>query len=123
MRVHFPTCIELSRVVVDGDIVIVVLALQRTHKGPHPMPMGTIPPTGKRINAPCCDVFCLLDGKILFNCYLSGTPILRSSACSRTSRRRSAKTGRPKGIDAREFLRGTGEAVQNQQVPEDDDGR
>jgi ketosteroid isomerase-like protein len=33
-----------------------------------------IPPTGKRMDAPCCDVFRLRDGKIQsFNCYPSGT--------------------------------------------------
>ena len=68
---------ELFRVFVDGDTVIVELALQGTHKGPLPMPMGTIPPTGKRIDAPCCDVFRLVDGKIQsFNCYVSGTVLL-----------------------------------------------
>jgi hypothetical protein len=25
----------------------------------------TLPPTGKRIDAPCCDVFGLVDGKII----------------------------------------------------------
>jgi ketosteroid isomerase-like protein len=68
---------ELFRFFVAGDTVIVELALQGTHKGPLPMPMGTIPPTGKRMDAPCCDVFRLVNGKIQsFNCYPSGTVIL-----------------------------------------------
>ena len=35
-----------------------------------------LPPTGKRMDAPCCDVFELVDGKIKrFECYPSGTVI------------------------------------------------
>jgi ketosteroid isomerase-like protein len=68
---------ELYRFFVAGDVVIVELALQGTHKGPLPMPMGIIPPTGKLMDAPCCDVFRLVNGKIQsFNCYPSGTAIL-----------------------------------------------
>jgi hypothetical protein len=38
--------------------------------------MGVIPPTGKRMDAPCCDVFDIVDGKIKrFDCYPSGTII------------------------------------------------
>jgi hypothetical protein len=41
------------------------------------LPQGTVPPTGKRMDAPCCDVFRLKDGKIQsFNCHPSGTGIL-----------------------------------------------
>jgi ketosteroid isomerase-like protein len=41
------------------------------------LPSGTIPPTGKRMDAPCCDVFRLENGKIQsFNCYPSGTIVL-----------------------------------------------
>ena len=68
---------ELYRFFVVGDTVIVELALQGTHKGPLALPQGAVPPTGKRMDAPCCDVFQLKDGKIqLFNCYPSGTVIL-----------------------------------------------
>jgi len=67
---------ELYRFFVDGDTVIVELALQGTQKGPLKSPLGTIPPTGKRMDAPCCDVFRLKNGKIQsFNCYPSGTVI------------------------------------------------
>ena len=48
---------ELYRFFVDGDTVIVELALQGTPKGPLELPLGTIQPTGKRMDAPCCDVF------------------------------------------------------------------
>src|ERR1700684_1713468 len=48
---------ELFRFFNAGDTVIVELALQGTHKGPLSMPQGIIPATGKRMDAPCCDVF------------------------------------------------------------------
>lgn len=68
---------ELSRVYVSGDIVVVQLALQGTHQGPLNLPYGTLPPTGKRMDAPCCDVFELTGGKIKrFDCYPSGSVIL-----------------------------------------------
>jgi ketosteroid isomerase-like protein len=68
---------ELYSFYVIGDTVVVELALQGTHKGPLALPQGTVPPTGKRMDAPCCDVFRLKDGKIQsFNCYPSGTVML-----------------------------------------------
>jgi hypothetical protein len=58
-------------------VVIVELALQGTHDGPLWLPQGILPPTGNRMDAPCCDVFRLRDGLIqLFDCYPSGTVIL-----------------------------------------------
>jgi ketosteroid isomerase-like protein len=67
---------ELFRVYVTGNIVIVQLALQGTHNGPLVTPMGVIPPTGNRMDAPCCDVFEIEDGKIKrFDCYPAGTII------------------------------------------------
>jgi predicted ester cyclase len=67
---------ELYRSFSVGDVVVVELALQGTHKGPLPTPMGILPPTGKRMDAPCCDVFRLVNGKIQsFDCYPSGTVI------------------------------------------------
>jgi len=68
---------ELYNSYVIGDTVVVELALQGTHKGPLALPQGTVPPTGKRMDVPCCDVFRLKDGKIQsFNCYPSGTVML-----------------------------------------------
>ena len=68
---------ELYRFFTVGDTVVVELALQGTHTGPFELPLGTIPPTGKRMNTPCCDVFRLKNGKIQsFNCYPSGTVLL-----------------------------------------------
>lgn len=67
---------ELERFYLDGDTVIVQLRLQGTHTGPLETPAGTVPPTGRRMDAPCCDVFELVDGKIKrFDCYPSGTVI------------------------------------------------
>jgi ketosteroid isomerase-like protein len=60
-----------------GDVVFVELALQGTHKGPLKMAEGVIPATGKRMDAPCFDVFRLVNGKIAsFHCYPSGTVVL-----------------------------------------------
>jgi hypothetical protein len=55
---------ELYAVFVSGDTVVVELALQGTNKEPLELPIGVIPPTGKQMNAPCCDVFQLTNGKI-----------------------------------------------------------
>ncbi len=39
---------------------------------------GTVPATGNRIDAPCCDVFELVDGKIKrFDCYAEASVIAR----------------------------------------------
>jgi ketosteroid isomerase-like protein len=68
---------ELYQLYVSGNIVVVQLALQGTHLGSLQLPAGTLPPTGNRMDAPCCDVFELTDGKIKrFDCYPSGSIIL-----------------------------------------------
>ena len=69
---------ELYQLYAIGDRMIVVeLALQGTHNGPLELPIGIIPPTGRKMNAPCCDVFQLTNGKIeFFHCYPSGTVVL-----------------------------------------------
>jgi ketosteroid isomerase-like protein len=59
-----------------GDHVLVELSLNGTHTGDLVIPAGTISPTGKKINAPCCDVFRVKDGKVFsFHCYVA-VPIL-----------------------------------------------
>jgi steroid delta-isomerase-like uncharacterized protein len=69
---------ELHTFYVTGDVVIVQLSLQGTHLGPLVLPSGTVPPTGKKMDAPCCDVFELQDGKIKrFDCYAEGSVIAR----------------------------------------------
>ena len=68
---------ELYHVYTSDNMVVVQLALQGTHLGPLRLPAGTLPPTGKRMDAPCCDVFELIDGKIKrFDCYPEGSVIL-----------------------------------------------
>ena len=68
---------ELYQLYTSGDIVVVQLALRGTHLGPLNLPFGTLPPTGKRMDAPCCDVFELADGKIKrFDCYPEASIIL-----------------------------------------------
>jgi ketosteroid isomerase-like protein len=68
---------ELYRFYTSDDVVVVQLALQGTHDGPLVLPTGTIRPTGRRMDAACCDVFELVDGKIKrFDCYPSGTVIM-----------------------------------------------
>jgi ketosteroid isomerase-like protein len=68
---------ELYELYSTGNIVVVQLALQGTHRGPLKMPRGTIAPTGRRMDGPCCDVFEITDGKVQrFDCYPSGTVIL-----------------------------------------------
>ena len=64
----------LDKVYVSGDVVVVELSLNGTHKGPLVLPAGTIPATGKEIQAPCCDVFHLKAGKVTsFHCYTAAT--------------------------------------------------
>jgi ketosteroid isomerase-like protein len=68
---------ELYKFYSTDNIVVVQLALQGTHGGPLKMPGGMIAATGKRMDAPCGDVFELVDGKIKrFDCYPSATVIL-----------------------------------------------
>jgi ketosteroid isomerase-like protein len=68
---------ELRRFYTSDDVVVVQLALQGTHDGPLVLPTGTVSPTGRRIDAPCCDVFEVVEGKIKrFDCYPSGTVIM-----------------------------------------------
>ena len=72
------------------------LALHGTHLGPLDLPIGTVRPTGKRMDAPCCDVFELVDGKIKrFDCYPEGSIILTPARRDRQPQRRTrALTGK-----------------------------
>jgi ketosteroid isomerase-like protein len=42
---------ELHRIYVDGNVVVVQLALQGTHDGPLQLPFGELPATGKQMDA------------------------------------------------------------------------
>ena len=67
---------ELYRTYADGNVVVVQLALQGTHDGPLQLPFGELSATGKKMDAPCCDVFELEDRKIKrFDCYPEGSVI------------------------------------------------
>jgi SnoaL-like polyketide cyclase len=67
---------ELYSVRSFGDHVLVELSLNGTHKGALLIPAGTISPTGRKMHAPCCDVFHLKDGKVFsFHCYVA-VPVL-----------------------------------------------
>ena len=67
---------ELYHMYFMDDVVVVELSLNGTHRGDLVLPAGTIPPTGKVMKAPCCDVFHLVDGKVTsFDCYVA-VPIL-----------------------------------------------
>jgi ketosteroid isomerase-like protein len=67
---------ELYNMYFRDDVVVVELSLNGTHKGDLVLPKGTIPPTGRTMRAPCCDVFHLKDGKVVsFDCYVA-VPIL-----------------------------------------------
>ncbi|MFD3581727.1 nuclear transport factor 2 family protein [Streptomyces sp. NPDC058683] len=64
--------------VIDHGMVIVQLRLQGTHLGTLVTPDGTFPATGKRIDAPCGDVFEIVDGRIKrFDSYPEGLVIAR----------------------------------------------
>jgi hypothetical protein len=68
---------ELYDFYVTGDVIVIELSLNGTHRGPLVLPAGTISPTGQEIHAPCCDVFHLIDGKVKsFHCYAAGTILL-----------------------------------------------
>jgi steroid delta-isomerase-like uncharacterized protein len=68
---------ELYDFWVDGNTVVVRLALQGTQTGPLVSGFGVLPPTGNRIDAPCADIWEIDDdGKIKkFDCYAEGTII------------------------------------------------
>jgi predicted ester cyclase len=68
---------ELYNMYASGDRIIVELSLNGTHKGPLVLPAGTIPATGNKIEAPCCDVFLIENGKVKsFHCYTAATILL-----------------------------------------------
>ncbi|RMC36046.1 ester cyclase [Paracoccus alkanivorans] len=57
----------------DG-VVVVELAIRGTHTGDFATPAGTLAPTGRTIDVPCCDVFQVKDGKVVsFHCYNAAT--------------------------------------------------
>jgi len=68
---------KLSKLYFDGDVVVVELTLNGTHRGDLPMGLGTLPATGKEFHIPCIDVFHIEDGKVsAFDCHYAGTIML-----------------------------------------------
>lgn len=67
---------ELDSFFFDDNVVVVELSLNGTHKGDLVIPEGRIPPTGRQIHAPCCDIVHIDAGKIAsFHCYVA-IPVL-----------------------------------------------
>jgi ketosteroid isomerase-like protein len=61
---------ELLNIYVAENVVVVEIAIRGTHKGELALASGTLAPTGKVIDVPCCDVYHLEGGKIIsFHCY------------------------------------------------------
>ncbi|GLY06989.1 nuclear transport factor 2 family protein [Actinoplanes sp. NBRC 101535] len=68
---------ELLGVHAIGDVVVVELRIQGTHRGGFPTPVGEIPPTGNRIDVPTADFWFLREGRIeRFDCYNSANVLL-----------------------------------------------
>jgi ketosteroid isomerase-like protein len=69
---------ELFSIYQMGDVIVVELAIRGTHRGPLVTPAGTLPPTGRTIDVPCCDVFHMKDGKVVsFHCYNAASILQR----------------------------------------------
>ena len=69
---------ELFNIYAMEDVIVVELAIRGTHRGALVTPDGTIPPTGRTIDVPCCDVFHLRDGKVVsFHCYNAASILQR----------------------------------------------
>ena len=61
---------ELFSIYVAKNVVVVEHAIRGTHKGELHLASGTLAPTGKAIDVPCCDIFHVENGKIIsFQCY------------------------------------------------------
>ena len=61
---------ELLSIYVAENVVVVEIAIRGTHKGELALASGTLAPTGKAIDVPCCDVFHVESGKVIsFHCY------------------------------------------------------
>lgn len=71
MAVAFPDVHrEIFSTYALNGVVVVELAIRGTHTGELATPHGTLQPTGKVIDIPCCDVFHIKDGKVSsFHCY------------------------------------------------------
>lgn len=61
---------EIFSMYAMNDVVVAELAIRGTHTGELVTSEGTLAPTGKIIDVPCCDIFHIENGKIVsFHCY------------------------------------------------------
>jgi hypothetical protein len=61
---------ELFNIYVAENVAVVELPIRGTHKCEFTLASGTVAPTGKAIDVPCCDVFHLERRKVIsFYCY------------------------------------------------------
>lgn len=64
-KTAFPDCtVNLTKQMVTEDGVISEFMARGTHRGPLGSPGGAIPPTGRRIDYPVCEVWEVRDGKL-----------------------------------------------------------
>ena len=69
---------ELLSIYVAGNVIVVEIAIRGTHKGELALASGTLAPTGKAIDVPCCDIFHVESGKVIsFHCYNLPSAMLR----------------------------------------------
>ncbi|ASR07456.1 ketosteroid isomerase [Rhizobium leguminosarum bv. viciae] len=69
---------ELFNIYAMEDVIVVELAIRGTHRGALVTSAGTVPPTGRTIDVPCCDVFHMRDGKVVsFHCYNAASILQR----------------------------------------------
>lgn len=62
--------LQVSNIIGSGNTYCAELSVVGTHNGPLSGPSGEVPATGKKVNAPSCDVITLKNGKIQsLNCY------------------------------------------------------
>jgi len=57
--------VELKSTVEEGNTIIAEGNFIGTHSGTFATPQGEVPPTGKKMNLPVCDVFEVQDGKVV----------------------------------------------------------
>ena len=64
-KTAFPDCtVNLTRQYATDDAVINEFVARGTHRGPLASPGGAIPPTGRSIDYPACEVWEIREGKI-----------------------------------------------------------
>lgn len=70
--------LQVTNFVGNGDLCSVELSVLGTQTGPFIRPEGEIPPSGKKVNAPSCDMIRIRNGKIQsIHCYFA-TSVLMS---------------------------------------------